>query len=64
MPITRSKENLPTSTVEFENSLPLRHSRFVSRPVPETTLVEIGLLYTQPLLSRIASLNVLDFIIQ
>jgi hypothetical protein len=27
------------STVEFENSLPPGHSIFVSRPVPEPTLV-------------------------
>lgn len=44
-------------TVEFENSLPLRQ---VSRAVSETTLVGIGLFYTKSLLSRIASLNVLN----
>lgn len=36
---------------DFENSFPSVHTRFVSRPVSETTLICIRLLYEQPLLS-------------
>lgn len=52
------KQSTDGPTVDFENRFPHGYTRFVSRPVPETTLIRIGLLYKQPLLSRIASQNV------
>jgi hypothetical protein len=51
-------------TVRVENRFPYEHTRIVSRPVPETIVIHIWLLYKNPLLSRIMNYIVFDFSVE